>query len=556
MDDTASFSLITEPWIRCQLADGSERLLSLTEVFDGSVRILGLRGDSPTQDYAVLRILLAIFWRAHRHETAVAPGETFEFFDWREDTWLDAEEHGPDDAALEYLEKHADRFDLLHPEHPFMQVRELHTAKGGSLSASRLVPEAEQSYFSMRAGQGLESLSLPEAARWLIHAQAYDYSGIKSGAVGDDRVKNNKGYPIGIGWTGATGGTTILGRTLRETFVLNTAPEALVSREGDQPVWERDPDGPAQRARVEPAGPADLATWQSRRIRLDVTDGRVVSVLVSNGDQIPRAFANVLHDPMTPYRFSSNKSTKTEDVFYPRPYDTDRMMWRSLEPLLALEGDVDLKKKEKPGLRPATLEALGKARRGKLAEAQQRVSIRLTSASYGPQQSSASTTVDTRIEIPLRLLDEDSPLLRRAVLDTARSTMDAGIALGSFGGRLLLAAGGDYTFQATQTDAVLADLEPYFRRWLRSLDPATDLEPALASWQRTVWDMILDRAKVLLRGAGPKALIGREITQNDRTRTETAGTAYAQLQRDLRKALRLLPAPPSRTESPKETADV
>ena len=60
-NDRASFSLITEPWIRCQLMDGGEQLLSIAEVFGGSIAVLGLRGDSPTQDYAVLRILLAIF---------------------------------------------------------------------------------------------------------------------------------------------------------------------------------------------------------------------------------------------------------------------------------------------------------------------------------------------------------------------------------------------------------------------------------------------------------------------------------------------------------------
>jgi hypothetical protein len=48
---------------------------------------------------------------------------------------------------------------------------------------------------------------------------------------------------------------------------------------------------------------------------------------------------------------------------------------------------------------------------------------------------------------------------------------------------------------------------------------------------------------MLLRGAGPKALIGREIVQNDRISLLTAGTAYSMLQRDLRKVLKLLPAP-------------
>ena len=296
MTEHASFSLLTEPWIRCQRTDGNDVLLSLQEVFEGSSAVAGLRGDSPTQDYAVLRVLLAIFWRAHRHEATAAPGQTFDFEEWREDTWLAATEGGPDRAVLEYLDQHSDRFDLLHPTRPFMQVADLRTSKDSRFPVARIIPEAESGYFTMRAGAGLDSLSVEEAARWVIHTQAYDYSGIKSGAVGDQRVKGGRGYPIGTGWTGMTGGTTILGDTLRETLVLNTAPSVFQRSEADLPVWEREPDGPAERTVPTPSGPSDFATWQSRRIRLFPADGRIVAVLVCNGDRIPDAGANVFGD--------------------------------------------------------------------------------------------------------------------------------------------------------------------------------------------------------------------------------------------------------------------
>ncbi|MGC2927788.1 type I-E CRISPR-associated protein Cse1/CasA, partial [Enterococcus faecalis] len=81
----------------------------------------------------------------------------------------------------------------------------------------------------------------------------------------------------------------------------------------------------------QPQGPADLATWQSRRIRLMPEGDRVVGVIVCNGDKIPDAGANVLDDPMTPYRFSTNKSKKDHDVYYPRPYDVERTMWKALD---------------------------------------------------------------------------------------------------------------------------------------------------------------------------------------------------------------------------------
>lgn len=551
MDHSMPFSLIDEPWIRCRRIDGTETALSLREAFDGSQSVAEIRGESPTQDYAVLRVLLAVFWRAHRHEAVVGPGETFDIQDWHEEAWNSATTGGPDAAVLDYLEQHRDRFDLLHPTQPFMQVATLHTSKDTRFPIGRIIPEAESGYFTMRAGAGLDSLSFAEAARWLLHTQAYDYSGIKSGAVGDPRVKGGRGYPIGTGWSGMTGGTTILGDTLRQTLVLNTVQDALL-REEDHPVWERDPDGPAERTASYPAGAADLATWQSRRVRLFVTDGLVTEVLVSNGDRIPEAGANIFGDPMTPYRFSSNKSTASKTVHYPRPYDTSRMMWKSLEPLIALDGDVALTRGEKSGFRPRTLDLLAEARAAHLADSQQIISLRLTSASYGPQASSAATTVDARLDIPRRLLGGEARLIRRAVLDTAKTTLAAGVLLGTFGGRLLVAAGGEYAFRAAATDALLAELEPDFRAWLRTLDLET-ADEAMVRWQQHVADRIRERATELLRGAGPKALIGREVVLNERTSLLTAGTAYYQLLRDLRKTLPLLPSPVSDPRPPQST---
>lgn len=554
MSEKPTFSLISEPWIQCSLGDGSDALLSLRDVFGGSTPVVGIRGDSPTQDYAVLRVLLAIYWRAHRHEMAVDAGETFEFGIWQEEAWYAAGSDTADDAVLSYLAEHEDRFDLLHPMHPFMQVADLHTTKDSRLPVTRIVPEAESAYFSMRAGDSLSGLSFAEAARWLIHTQAYDYSGIKSGAVGDPRVKGGKGYPIGTGWSGMTGGTTILGPTLRETLVLNTTAGALDGGDSDQPAWEREPDGPAVRKIPHPAGAADLATWQSRRIRLFVDGDRIEAVLVSNGDAIPAAGANVFGDPMTPYRYSPNQSTKAKTVFYPRPYETSRMMWRSLEPLIALDGDVPLGKGLLPSKRPLTLDALSELRSTDLGDYLTVLNLRLTSTSYGSNNSTPSSTVDARIDLPRALLTEEAGPTRQVVLDAARVSLGATKTLGFFGGRLLQAAGGTYEFQADPVDAVLASLEPEFRARLRGLT-AAGLGAMELGWQRFIEDRIREHAQMMLRGAGPNALIGREIVQNDRPVLITAGTAYARLQQDLRKALPMLAEQTTPTPQPFATQE-
>lgn len=544
MTSHPSFSLLTQPWINCTDMVGNDVSLGIRDIFDGTRQIKSIRGDSPAQDYAVLRVLLAVFWRAHHPDTLVGPGETFEFGDWF--TTALTETGKVDQMVLDYLDQYRGRFDLLDPVKPFMQVADLHTSKDTTFPVRRIIPEAEGSFFTMRAGQGRGSLSAAEAARWLIYTQAYDYSGIKSGAVGDERVKGGRGYPIGTGWTGRTGGTVVLGEDLRQTVVLNTT-RACLSDAADRPVWERNPDTAAERQLPPPhgagetsvpQGPSDLATWQGRRVRLFHEEGRVTAVLVSNGDRIPDAGANVLEDPMTPYRYSPNQSKKGRVVRYALPYDSNRTMWRSLEPLISLEHDPGFGGKNVAPIRPGNLSQLAE-----LAEEEgipEILDLSLVSVVYGPQDSSVDTTVASRVEIPAALLAEDAGDKRAMILDTADVSLKSAVALGQFAGQLQQAAGGEYVFQADPTDGLLAELEPRFITWLSQVD-IRGINAHAQLWQEEIRSRVLDRAAELMRGAGPGALVGREVSSPDGSRTTllSAGTAYRMLQAKLKKTLYL-----------------
>lgn len=542
------YSLLTEPWIACIGSQAEPCLVSIRDIFAGSAAVRAVQGESAAQDYAVLRLLLAIFWRAHQRDVTVAAGDVFDMGEWFNQQ-VDVVDAGrADDVVLRYLDEYADRFDLLHPKTPFMQVADLQTQKRSYSEIRRIVPEAEADYFTMRTGRGRESLSLPEAARWLVYTQAYDYSGIKSGAVGDPRVKGGRGYPIGTGWSGMTGGTVIVGGDLRRTLLLNTTDSALLNPE-DRPVWERDADTAEERRNPYPAGPSDLATWQSRRIRLHVDGDRAHGVLVSNGDKIPDAGANVFGDPMTPYRYSKNKSKRDRTVHYPKYYDANRTMWRSLEPLIVLGGDPGIPGETAPR-RPETLDQLTKLDE-KGCDVPGLVDLQLVSIEYGPQASSVASEVTSRLGIPARLLSPEAGLARRVLLDTATATSQAAGSLGSFAGQLLVAAGGEYAFQPDPTDRLLTALEPRFADWLRELE-VSDMEQHVTRWQRAVRDAVVEDARTLLRGAGPKALAGREVDRNDdgRGRISSAGTAYRWLLRKLDEAL-----PLTRTEQPQEVGN-
>ncbi|MGV7400563.1 type I-E CRISPR-associated protein Cse1/CasA, partial [Mycobacterium kansasii] len=87
--------------------------------------------------------------------------------------------------------------DLFDPVAPFFQVAGLRTAKDDVFSLDRIVADVPngEPLFTTRSGADLARMAPAEAARWLVHAHAFDPSGIKSGALGDDTVKGGKGYP-------------------------------------------------------------------------------------------------------------------------------------------------------------------------------------------------------------------------------------------------------------------------------------------------------------------------------------------------------------------------
>lgn len=222
----------------------------------------GLAGELPTQHVAILRLLLAIMYRA----LAADLNDEEAHDEWR--GWWQAKEL-PTSRLVDYLDGHSDRFDLLHPLHPFYQVADLHTKTGNSSGLSKLIAEIPdgEPYFTTRAGRLLASISLGEAGRWVVHCQAIDPSGIKSGAIGDDRVKGGKGYPIGTGWVGNLGVGIADGSSIAETLLLNLVHDQGSPPE-DKPVWERPPQTAAEEpGHSQPTGPADLLTWQSRRLR-------------------------------------------------------------------------------------------------------------------------------------------------------------------------------------------------------------------------------------------------------------------------------------------------
>lgn len=504
MSGTAGFSLLDEPWIPCLFADGGIDELSLTGVYAEARHVRDITGEVPTQTFAIARLLLAILHRAL--------GEEFESIDDWEALW---KQGLPVERVTEYLERHRERFDLLHPTAPFYQVAELRTAKNEVKDITPLLFDVPSNnrLFTARAGSALDDMGLAEAARWLVHAQAYDPSGIKSGMVGDDRVKGGRGYPIGTGWAGAIGGVLIEGADLAETLLLNLVP-APETHWADVPPWERAPDTAAARADETPRGPVDLLTWQSRRIRLVREGDRITGCVLGNGDRITpqNRFDLEAH---TVWRFSKPQTQKAKQTTYmPREHQLGRAFWRGISGLIVRSETVRSGADPSPSLPPATIEWLEHLKHKERLPRNQSIAPRAFGVVYGSNNSVVSEIIDDRLQLPIAALDGIAdPALTGAVERAVQAADSAVRELKGLAGNLALAAGGPSEGPRERAgEEGFNALDEPFRWWLAELEAERDAEAQLNEWLRTAEKEIRALGTALVEQAGAAAWVGRTVT--------------------------------------------
>ncbi|MET8028999.1 type I-E CRISPR-associated protein Cse1/CasA [Streptomyces avermitilis] len=511
---TPSFDLVSQPWLPAQRLDGTTVELSLLEVFAQAHELRRLVGDLPTQEFALLRLLLAIL-----HDALEGPAE---LEDW-EELWQSAE---PFAAVVGYLERHRDRFDLIHPEHPFFQVAGLRTIKHEIASLNRIVADVPngEPFFAMRR-PGVDRLGLAEAARWLVHTHAFDSSGIKSGMEGDEeRVKGGKVYPQGTGWAGNLGGVFAEGVTLRETLLLNliAADEDILAAElkNDLPVWRRDPLGPGPLKQDpsirRPAGPRDLYTWQSRRLLLHIgEDGgeAVTGVVLGYGDPLSPHDRWAL-EPMTGWRRSPAQEKKQGRplVYMPRQHDPTRAAWRGLASLLPARRSAtdDGGRGTASSLAPGVVKWLALLTTEGVLPEGSLIRTRVVGAVYGTQQSVVDEVVDDGVTLPVVLLHHERPEYGATAVDAVTDAEQGVSALGHLAGNLARAAGSE-PGPATETarDLGFGALDGPYRQWLRKLGDRPDPNAAHAEWRATARRIIRGLGRQLLDASGPAAAEGR-----------------------------------------------
>lgn len=282
----SEFNLLDEGWISV-VTDykGTTKLVGMKEFFKDAHSYIALAGDTKTQDFAVMRFLLAVLHTVFsRYDADGKPYEMIELnkrmqqveevyeedeSDYKDalmDTWKDLWNKGKfPEIVDEYLEAWRDRFYLFDGKYPFYQVTKdffndckLYSNQGAAKEAGRIsfktinrkISETGKkvAIFSMVSGNDSElkgELSSAQLTRWLIHYMAYSVTPDKTKIKSYLDIKDIEKYDGHKGWQNSIGAIHYKTDNLFMTLLLNLIlvhPDDKFRNKIQTPAWELTPE--------------------------------------------------------------------------------------------------------------------------------------------------------------------------------------------------------------------------------------------------------------------------------------------------------------------------
>lgn len=302
-----SFNLLDESWIPVISSDFQVREISLVELFQTWEMLQEIQADNPPTTLALYRFLLAILHRAYQGPR-------------NEDHW---EEIFEDDGqgVIAYLQQQSDRFDLLHPEYPFMQDPALGIEQSKTVQ-EHYIPATSEVFWHEHEWSGF-SLSLAHAACLLVRLQAVDLGGTKTVYPNTSSDQKSANAPPTVN----SANVLVRGSTLKQILLFNLMrydPAAevpsVVIRE-DLPAWETGYGGKPKKA--VPQGYISYLTFPWRRLRLFVEGGRVTRTVVTKGNSLP--------DKVSPQQWECGVAYRENK---PVQLSLSKQLWRNADAFL------------------------------------------------------------------------------------------------------------------------------------------------------------------------------------------------------------------------------
>lgn len=336
------FNLLEEPWIKVIKPTLEIKEVSLTDAIIYAHEYTQLSGEMPTQDIAILRLLLSVvqtvFYRYN------IDGEYDELSKDNDSDCEDVLERWqdywnlqkfPEQIIKKYLKKVYERFWLFHPNTPFWQVSDLQygTDYGvecmlGNIKESN--NPATKHHFSVIDGDEINKLHNAEIARWLINLNAFAVN-IKA-----DKKASGTTLPVGTGRLGQLGIVMVNGKNLFEILMLNLCPlkNGTELWNEPKPIWEQDIRLEQGVKISQPDNLPELYTIQSRRIMLLRDEKRNVTGFRAIGGDF-YSVEDDFNEPMTLWCEGKPDKKTGKKIYKPKTHNPNVYAWREFPTLLS-----------------------------------------------------------------------------------------------------------------------------------------------------------------------------------------------------------------------------
>ncbi|MEG1471510.1 MAG: type I-E CRISPR-associated protein Cse1/CasA [Clostridia bacterium] len=512
------FNLLHEPWIRVLHQDCTVQEVSLLTLFEQAHTYRGLGGELPTQNVAVLRLLLAVLHAVFARvdmDGAISPINSEEDALERWKALWDAKQF-PAELITNYLLRYEERFWLFDPERPFYQVpaAENGTAYGtGKLNGALSESSNKGRLFPMCSSEVKETLSYAEAARWLLYVNGFDDTSAKA------KQREPKLPSPGVGWLGKLGLLTAVGKNLFETLLLNFVllKNGTTLWDREVPLWEKEKIKAAERTEIAcPNNPSELLTLQSRRLLLKRENQHVVGYALLGGDFFDKTLSD--SEQMTLWRIASKKD-EVPIVIQPKRHDASRQMWRDFSALFATDNH---------NRRPGVIAWLARLEREELLCSKQ-LCFQIDSVQYGDKDFFVADVFTDSLSLHADLLTQlGSSWMVRIQDEVARLDQIAGDVASLAKNLVRAESSSNGNAKANSAKAQFYyRIDMPFREWLQSIAPdenAFAMDPICLAWHQIAFNIANRLGKELVDEAGLQGFTGR-LVKDDKKNSSQLYTA-------------------------------
>lgn len=546
------FNLLDEKWISVIVEkNGKSEEVSLIELFQNCHKYYALAGDTKTQDFAVMRVLLAILHTVFSRFNST--GDEYGYFeldekylqiekidedsieDYKNDllnTWIDLwkKESFPK-IVIDYLEKWREHFYLFDEKYPFFQVIEDEinsyeiTVRGKKSKATtvygkninRLISESGNkiALFSPKyeMDSNKEKLSNQEIVRWLITFQGYT-------GLSEKAIFGKEKYTAAKGWLFDIGGIYFTENNLFKTLMLNLVlvhPEEIYSNDMQTPCWESSGKENIQKSleKTPISNISQLYTNWSRAIYIDPSTD-INKAFEFDAVNLPDInHQDLFLEPMTLWRYNNNGELKGK--FTPKKHSFNQSLWRSFGLITISNDTYNSKEKILPQKNPIIIKWLRLVSKyiGK-----ENITLNSISMEYdgNPNSRLPKNEIYDSLNINDIIITEDEKAgWVQRINDTVEDTKDtiSKIYYSFIEDIEKIRKLDSKDFVNRQVENLYYEIDAPFREWIESITPEDSKDEKIFQWREILYKIVKSHAYNLIKNANPRDFTG--LIENKKT---------------------------------------